>query len=1082
MRKIGSFVIMIVLLLFPFSKVAVYADREGDFEYHIDPGILTIDAYHGTGGNVTIPSILNGTTVTRIGDNAFANKGLTSVTIPSSITMIGANAFRDNQLTKVVIPDNVQVIGNAAFANNQLEEVELKGTTTVDTAQIGTQSKPAMMYHGWFTNIVYTLPWNSDVTGPRTVYARYTNLMNPIIYVKEQATGANNGSSWADAYTDLQAALTNVVAGQQIWIAAGTYKPTTGTDRSKSFQMKNNVAIYGGFVGVSETETIATRDLITNKTILSGNIGDPMVSSDNSHNVFYHDYNIDLDATAVLDGVTIFGGHATDSSSGNRFNGGGMYNKSNSSPTLRNVLFERNYAVGNGGGMYNFNGSSPTLQNVSFMENITDEGGGGGLANVADSNPTIEGGEFKDNFAKSGGGGMWNASSTPIVSNVVFKNNTTDEKGGGMWNVEDSNPVVTDVRFEDNRSEGNGGAIFNHRATNLTLERVDFINNSAQDNGGGMYNVFSTVTLTKGLFKANFVDENDPSDSGGGLYAEQSHSNLINVLFDGNRANIGGGSSNNAGSAIFTNVLFKNNEAVQGDALATNDGIEAILTNVTMGRNGTSTSEATIYNPFSKVAIGNSIIIGNQGLIKAGTDGETVIYDSLVGDLIEGTFFDKDKNPVEGTIPIATIFKDFDNGNFELKAGSPAIDKGNNDPFNYIGVLTDLAGNPRIQGGIVDLGAYESSPITTYTVTYDINGAIGTPPVDSNRYEVGDAVEVLGNMGVIRNGYTFKGWNTKLDGTGDNYAVGQKFTIGSASLTLYANWAANPVVIPPTSPPISGGSSSSSTESMYDIQFETNGGTAIDKQVKSYNDKLTAPPIPVKEGYTFVGWYTDSALTKEWHFDTDYVRGNVTLYAKWVEEEKTKPVEKEKEKEVVPIEQPIAPACTAEFTDIATSWAKDMIEDIAGRCMIKGYPDGTFKPDAPIQRQHVAVLFARAFELAPTREIISFNDIPVEHLYYDAIMKVYQAGIFDGIDGQFKPNAYITRAQMAKVFVLAFGLDTNGTSTATFKDVPATYWAKDYITTLAEYGIALGDNGHFKPDESVTRAQFVAFMYRALHL
>jgi hypothetical protein len=70
-----------------------------------------------------------------------------------------------------------------------------------------------------------------------------------VIYVRIGAAGANNGRSSANAYTDLQAALTAGRSGDQIWVAAGTYTPSATGDRNTSFTLKNGVAVYGGFAG-----------------------------------------------------------------------------------------------------------------------------------------------------------------------------------------------------------------------------------------------------------------------------------------------------------------------------------------------------------------------------------------------------------------------------------------------------------------------------------------------------------------------------------------------------------------------------------------------------------------------------------------------------------------------------------------------------------------------------------------------------------------------------------------------------------------------------------------------------------------
>lgn len=106
-----------------------------------------------------------------------------------------------------------------------------------------------------------------------------TEICGAILRVKQSATGSGNGTTWANAFTTLQSALSAAVNGDEIWVAAGTYFPTTGTNRSISFNMKSGVSLYGGFLGFESNRN--NRNWNANPTILSGNIGFPY-SSDNT--------------------------------------------------------------------------------------------------------------------------------------------------------------------------------------------------------------------------------------------------------------------------------------------------------------------------------------------------------------------------------------------------------------------------------------------------------------------------------------------------------------------------------------------------------------------------------------------------------------------------------------------------------------------------------------------------------------------------------------------------------------------------------------------------------------------------------
>ena len=105
------------------------------------------------------------------------------------------------------------------------------------------------------------------------------------IYVNQQATGIDNGNSWTDAYSDLQSALAAAQANDQIWVAAGTYKP--GTLDTDTFNIITGVKLLGGFNG---TETTAEeRNWAENPTILSGDLDNSnSANAGDSHTIVKH--------------------------------------------------------------------------------------------------------------------------------------------------------------------------------------------------------------------------------------------------------------------------------------------------------------------------------------------------------------------------------------------------------------------------------------------------------------------------------------------------------------------------------------------------------------------------------------------------------------------------------------------------------------------------------------------------------------------------------------------------------------------------------------------------------------------------
>jgi len=299
-----------------------------------------------------------------------------------------------------------------------------------------------------------------------------------VVYVDKDAAGADDGSSWVNAYTALRVALADAAYSGftgEVWVAEGTYKPTDDADRTKSFQLLENVHLYGGFDGTEAAR--GDRDWTAHETILSGDIGVGADDSDNSYRVVLGADN------ATLDGFTISGGNADLLDSINENKGGGMHNDG-VSPTVRNCIFRGNAALFSGGGMLN-TGSSVTVEDCTFEANTAKWGGG--MYCLGGGTPSIINSRFIQNSSEFKGGGMTNSASV-IVQGCLFDNNESDY-GGGIYNGNNA-PTITGCIFRGNAATGTGGgAIANSVDTTPTITNCTFYGNSAYlDRGGALYN------------------------------------------------------------------------------------------------------------------------------------------------------------------------------------------------------------------------------------------------------------------------------------------------------------------------------------------------------------------------------------------------------------------------------------------------------------------------------------------------------------------------------------------------------------------------------------------------------------------
>ncbi len=235
--------------------------------------------------------------------------------------------------------------------------------------------------------------------------------------------------------------------------------------------------------------------------------------------------------------------------------------------------------------------------------------------------------------------------------------------GGGMYNIR-SSPVMSQISFSGNRAGAHGGGMVNWENSNPKMSQISFSGNSANSNGGGMFNSASHPEMSQVSFSGNTANQ------GGGMFNQlSSRPEMSQVSFSGNSANQGGGMYNIGSNPHIVNSIFWGNAA-----------------------SGLTNAPAQIHNLNSNPVISDTLVQSSGG---------SSAWDNNLGSN-GGNNLDADPRFRE---PIDPADAPTSAGNLRLRRGSPAINAG--DDRAASGPL-DLDGAPRIQGGRVDLGAYET--------------------------------------------------------------------------------------------------------------------------------------------------------------------------------------------------------------------------------------------------------------------------------------------------------------------------------------------------------------------------------------
>lgn len=405
-----------------------------------------------------------------------------------------------------------------------------------------------------------------------------------ITYVKQGATGANDGTSWENAYTDLSDALSGTSTGA-IWVATGVYVPGGATpDENSRFTIDHNRSIYGGFAGTESN--LEERDIEGNPVLLSGDVmgNDAVDDFDNNKddNVYHVVYVDSLLTEVTLDGFIVSGGQTDAFTDG----------------------VDRYFWAG--GGLLAY--SPVTINNCKFTQNFASTGAGAHIVGDGTFGASIEDCVFEKNKALNQAALQLRSLNGVVVRRCDFVENNINR--GALYPSFSNDVLVEDCDFTNNINEvGFGGAMFNWQTINLVIRNCRFTGNSAQ-NAAALYNdhrnvapnIPQSVVLEDCVFDGNGAAIADGTGYGGCIYFWKTSFTMLRCDFMNSAANEDGGAIYNAGdmkTCILEDCTFSGSAATFGGAISNgSDSTFTTLRRCTFTENIAGTSGGAIINAF----------------------------------------------------------------------------------------------------------------------------------------------------------------------------------------------------------------------------------------------------------------------------------------------------------------------------------------------------------------------------------------------------------------------------------------------------------------------------------------------------
>ncbi|HFA49327.1 MAG TPA: hypothetical protein ENJ95_09955 [Bacteroidetes bacterium] len=598
-----------------------------------------------------------------------------------------------------------------------------------------------------------------------------------VIYVDASATGNADGTTWGNAYPKLQTALSSATPGDSIWVAAATYLPTETDDRTVYFELKDGVKLLGGFAG-NET-SVSERDWQANPSVLSGDIGIAGDSTDNSYTILYMRAPGPatlVDGFTFAGGVADdFGNICSPGSCGAAIYIDGQ--EAEAHPRVWNCRFEGNYAKNRGGAVFvdgsNDGSVAPQFYNCGFFANSAGKTGGAIERDGASWTGTDN--DFWDCVFEGNTAGLYGGAVLYLESEGLdtieflgckFIRNEAGVNGGGIAHFNGRSTgakvAVKDCSFERNIASNLGGAVVFLPFNGLFVSYVSISGCMFKYNNGVLISAIedSDHSASVRIDSSSFVLHGDIPE--GPLTVEgfgHATLNMDNLTFADNA------SARICNLAILDqvnvkNCLFKDNRREESDlglfimdmesilrlkcinSLFLNNHIatEGLWRNSIPDEVGSAAYTVigcVIKNRFfpngnyirnnANLYLSNSIIVedsSQQDFLIFGVD-TMIIEHSLITSsecpsfipIPSESFYPPNVICGEGNLfGLDPLFADTASGDYHLLPCSPARNAGDNGIVSQLGITGDFDGQPRIQEGRVDMGAYE---MPAYSVSVD---------------------------------------------------------------------------------------------------------------------------------------------------------------------------------------------------------------------------------------------------------------------------------------------------------------------------------------------------------------------------